>query len=69
MSSNYLLLHQIDNILDMSRLEGKEFMLHHERFNIAQLVFYCRNLFKNQLQTRKLYLNVEIEKSVPQYVL
>lgn len=68
-SSAELLLVLISDILDLSKIESGHFMLDNQRANFKEIVHNSINHFQPQAQSKHLDIVVDIEESVPEFIL
>lgn len=64
-----LLMHIVNDVLDFSKIESGKFELNVDKINLFKLASQVIDLFKYQVNQKKLDLVFNIEEKVPQYVL
>ena len=67
-TSGETLLAIINDILDMSKLEAGKFKLHRRPFEPRVVAREVGDLLKSQAQGKRLYLDIEIAQSLPQWL-
>lgn len=66
-SSSKLLLNLINNILDLSKIEAGKLELEIKKVNIIDLLNNALNLFKYEIENKKLKMILEIKEDVPAF--
>jgi signal transduction histidine kinase/ActR/RegA family two-component response regulator len=64
-----LLMHIVNDVLDFSKIESGKLELNIEEVNLFKLTNHVIDLFKHQVEKKKLELTLHINKKVPHYVL
>lgn len=64
-----ILIKIINNILDISKIESGKLELNIEEINLFELIYNVVDIFKYQADINKIDLIINIDKSVPNYVL
>lgn len=57
----------INNILDFSKIENNKFVLENVIFNLYEYLENLRELFFNDVKSKNLYFNLNIDENVPKY--
>jgi cell cycle sensor histidine kinase DivJ len=60
------LLHMVNDILDMSKIEAGKFKIVKEPFNVAALVKSCCDIMRHTAEQRSLSLIVDVEPGIPE---
>jgi len=67
-NSGVLLLSLVNSTLDMNQISHKKLNLLYTRISIADLLEEMRSLFDYNRQLRRLYLDLEIDPEVPEFI-
>lgn len=67
-SSSHL-LHLINDILDMGKIDARQIVLFRERVSVEQVMAEVEKIVETPVETKGLYLSIEIEEDLPQLFL
>ena len=68
-SSSSDLLNILNDVLDLSKIEAGEIILHHQVVDLHQLIYSVSNLFKTTAANKMLSIQIEIAKNVPRWIV
>jgi PAS domain S-box-containing protein len=63
-----LLLHIIDDVLDISKMEAGRIALDEQEFELQEVIYDAEHFLKHQAQAKGLDYAVHIDESVPQFI-
>ena len=67
-SSSSDLLNILNDVLDLSKIEAGEIILHHQVFDLHHLIYSVSNLFKTTAANKMLSIQIEIAENVPRWI-
>ena len=58
----------LNDVLDVSKMEDKNFKMINEDFNLYKMIEKIKNQYEEEIENKKLKLNINIDKKVPEYI-